>query len=819
MRYLLSIYGLLLLTTVACAAGPATSPAGKYTVTLTSRPAPPAVGDNLLVLTINDGGKPLTGAGVDVHLDMTTMPMPADAKVAPGATAGEYGAPVNFSMAGVWKIDVRVRQMASMDMKGDGVAHFLVETGRGITTLNDGAGRSWWGLVIVLLVAVVVGPLLLYRRHPRQRGYLVGMLSLLVVIAGTVLVVRKYRDPKTSTVLESAVMDMSAQPAPGAVAVVVERVRPAPFQASVGYTGAVLADQEEEVYPRVTGRLLEMPWYPGDRIAAGQIVARLDTTELAAKEAEARFGSLGATQGISAAGADLSTARAAYARALKGVDQAQAQQAQAQSAAHATEGTLKASQSEVTTARRQVEEAASAVIAAQSGIDQAQEAVSQAQSEVDSAEADFSYWTTDLVREKKLYADGAIARRELERETAQVAASQAKLNQAKAVVRTTQAGVTRARQDVIQAQARQGAAQAAVATAEARVEQAQAERDSARQKITETQVGVQTAQAEVRMADAGITGATAKAGVAQATARQAQAAWTEANTVRGYTTIRATTSGVVTARNLVPGTLVQPGMSILKIAKTDVVRIQVNVSEADLPRIRVGQLLTAHPVEHLTEQLAARISAIFPTQDAAAHTAVVEARLPNPDNRLRPGQYLAVTLDLNDAQPPALSVPTTALATRDKQTTLFTAVSDGLRVTAKQVAVRTARVNNDRTEILSGLHAGDRIITSGVTDLRDGDVVKVVQETNPPAPPARNNIAPPLPLPLTRAGRMPAAHNADRIASPLLPMKQAATTGKPTTDAKKWYHCPMHLDMESDKPGKCPKCGMDYVEFKKQSRL
>jgi len=38
----------------------------------------------------------------------------------------------------------------------------------------------------------------------------------------------------------------------------------------------------------------------------------------------------------------------------------------------------------------------------------------------------------------------------------------------------------------------------------------------------------------------------------------------------------------------------------------------------------------------------------------------------------------------------------------------------------------------------------------------------------------------------------------------------------PTADATKWYHCPMHLEMESTKPGKCPKCGMDYVPFKKK---
>ena len=67
--------------------------------------------------------------------------------------------------------------------------------------------------------------------------------------------------------------------------------------------------------------------------------------------------------------------------------------------------------------------------------------------------------------------------------------------------------------------------------------------------------------------------------------------------MRGYTTIRAALGGLVTARNIAPGTLVQPGMSILKVAKIDIVRLQVNVSEADLAHVRIGQALTARTVD------------------------------------------------------------------------------------------------------------------------------------------------------------------------------------------------------------------------------
>ena len=56
---------------------------------------------------------------------------------------------------------------------------------------------------------------------------------------------------------------------------------------TVTYTGSVAPFNEEDVYPRVTGRILEMRVYPGDRVERGQVVARLDDTELASRVREA----------------------------------------------------------------------------------------------------------------------------------------------------------------------------------------------------------------------------------------------------------------------------------------------------------------------------------------------------------------------------------------------------------------------------------------------------------------------------------------------------------------------------------------------------
>jgi HlyD family secretion protein len=56
---------------------------------------------------------------------------------------------------------------------------------------------------------------------------------------------------------------------------------------TVVYTGSVAPFNEEDIFPRVTGRIVEMPVYPGDAVRAGQIVARLDDIELSSRVREA----------------------------------------------------------------------------------------------------------------------------------------------------------------------------------------------------------------------------------------------------------------------------------------------------------------------------------------------------------------------------------------------------------------------------------------------------------------------------------------------------------------------------------------------------
>ena len=93
------------------------------------------------------------------------------------------------------------------------------------------------------------------------------------------------------TVLESQAMDMTVMKPPvGAVPVATETVHLGPFTAKVTYTGSVAPDQEQIVYPRVEGYLKNLSVYNGDRVSANQLIAIIDSPDLASKVSRSRCG-------------------------------------------------------------------------------------------------------------------------------------------------------------------------------------------------------------------------------------------------------------------------------------------------------------------------------------------------------------------------------------------------------------------------------------------------------------------------------------------------------------------------------------------------
>lgn len=144
------------------------------------------------------------------------------------------------------------------------------------------------------------------RRRPRRRGSrLLGMGALVLVLlaAGWAY--------WTNVKAARPAMDMNMRISAGASAfpVVLAPVERGAVRGTVTYTGSVAAFNEEDVYPRVTGRIIEMPVYPGDAVRPGQVVARLEAVELSSRLREAEAMAATARAGREQMDADLAAAR------------------------------------------------------------------------------------------------------------------------------------------------------------------------------------------------------------------------------------------------------------------------------------------------------------------------------------------------------------------------------------------------------------------------------------------------------------------------------------------------------------------------------
>lgn len=207
-----------------------------------------------------------------------------------------------------------------------------------------------------------------------------GVVTLVVVAIACFFIVQMFKKPGQMSVLESQAMDMSVMvPPKGAVPVAIAQATIEPISGSVTYTGTIQAYTDEDIYPRVTGKVVKMFVYPGDSVKKGQLLVQLDvagSSEYADKRREA---------------------------------------ASAEDAAMHNAGIAK---SEFTQKKYELEAAKEAQIAAEKSLAEAQ--------------ANLNYWKPELARQSNLLQSQVVSLDEYQKELAQFNVAQAQLEQAQA---------------------------------------------------------------------------------------------------------------------------------------------------------------------------------------------------------------------------------------------------------------------------------------------------------------------------------------------------------------------------------------------------
>ncbi|WP_135468491.1 efflux RND transporter periplasmic adaptor subunit [Crenalkalicoccus roseus] len=186
------------------------------------------------------------------------------------------------------------------------------------------------------------------------------------------------------------------------------------------------------------------------------------------------------------------------------------------------------------------------------------------------------------------------------------------------------------------------------------------------------------------------------------------------------TAILAPFAGRVGLHRVSPGALVQPGTELVALDAVDPIALRFAVPEQQAPRIGEGATVWARSPALPGGEVKARLSAIDTRVDPRLRTVMMEARLPNPEGRLRPGMLLNVRIAAEVVED-AVVVPPMAVLMTGPVHFVFRVPPGAER--AERVEVRIGERRPERVEVLAGLAPGDRVVVEGHQALSDGDPV------------------------------------------------------------------------------------------------
>ena len=194
------------------------------------------------------------------------------------------------------------------------------------------------------------------------------------------------------------------------------------------------------------------------------------------------------------------------------------------------------------------------------------------------------------------------------------------------------------------------------------------------------------------------------------------------------------------------GQYLSAGDPIVPLQAVDPLYVNFAVPQQDVPRLRVGSAVKV-TAEGLGEEFTGRITALDSVVDPQTRNVQVQATLPNQKGRLRPGHVRRHPRRARARPPPSSPSPPPPSATRPTATPSSWSPSSRIPKGAKyrgvkQQFVKLGPSRGDQVAVISGLEAGQEVVTSGAFKLRNGAAVRVsndVPMSNDPAPRPENN--------------------------------------------------------------------------------
>jgi multidrug efflux pump subunit AcrA (membrane-fusion protein) len=234
--------------------------------------------------------------------------------------------------------------------------------------------------------------------------------------------------------------------------------------------------------------------------------------------------------------------------------------------------------------------------------------------------------------------------------------------------------------------------------------------DSARENRDSTRAQVEAAHSQVQ-ANAGTVSA------AQATLGTATLGLHDASLTAPFT-------AVIVQRSVELGTLVGPSLVAFVLADISAVKATFAVSDISLSRLKNGAKLSIYAEAFPTLQFQGFVSAIAAAADSNTRSFQVEVTIPNQRATLRPGMIVSLDAGATSRSEAVTVVPLNAIVRSADDSVQFAVVvvNDGV---ARRKPVTLGNTYGDCIAI-TGINAGERVVSSGASFVGDGDAVKVI---------------------------------------------------------------------------------------------
>lgn len=185
-----------------------------------------------------------------------------------------------------------------------------------------------------------------------------------------------------------------------------------------------------------------------------------------------------------------------------------------------------------------------------------------------------------------------------------------------------------------------------------------------------------------------------------------------------YSNIRATISGVVSAREIKPGQSVNAGDAVFRITETSELLANLQIPQSQLSKFEAGHVASVSVASMPGVDFEASVVRISPTIDMRNGTFRATVQVNNKNGELAPGMLGRFTIAY-ERHANALTIPAVALLDEDEQASVYV-VNDGEVV---RRVIETGIESDGRIEILGGLTENDEVVIVGHSGLRDGSKV------------------------------------------------------------------------------------------------